>query len=510
MAQKTSINIKPCNIGSSGPHNRRTAEYLANIRKEKIYIRTDLMAKNEAWVSPELGDTSLAERNRQIAAMVKEKTGRAMQTKDREKVNKKTGKVTIVRGSTPIKEGVVVIKEDTTMEQLRHFCEVCRQRWGITPLQVFIHRDEGHYAIPGDTATWKPNLHAHIVWDWMNHDTGKSCKLNVKDMSEMQTVLAECLEMERGTSKAETGKEHLERTDFILAKLKQEAEQAQAERDAAVREADKAKTEQEKLQAGNEERQRRSAELDSEIADKEERAREADRENTDSIKSGIANLLGKGKYAAIEKENTKLKAENERIRKAFPDAVKKEVEKRTKTLTEEKQKAEAERDRALVQNRSLGMERDKAVRQLQEQKTGEQHRISMAVSRATAKKDKTIERLQGALKASRDILNIIADILYKASEVFRRAIDAIIHFATERHKSIFSPSEAADIKSVMQSYGETTEQQKAVGTWLCDYAEHRQPFDEIKHRHTLNEVGDVAEGRYDWKIEREARGSISL
>ena len=31
------------------------------------------------------------------------------------------------------------------------------------------------------------------------------------------------------------------------------------------------------------------------------------------------------------------------------------------------------------------------------------------------------------------------------------------------------------------------------------YAKHRQPFDEIKHRHTLNELGDVAEGRYDWK-----------
>lgn len=54
----------------------------------------------------------------------------------------------------------------------------------------------------------------------------------------------------------------------------------------------------------------------------------------------------------------------------------------------------------------------------------------------------------------------------------------------------------------MQSYGETTEQQKAVGAWLFDYAEHQQPFDEIKHRHTLNEVGDVAEGLYDWKIQR--------
>ena len=53
MAQKTSINIKPCNIGSSEAHNRRTAEYLANIRSEKFYIRTDLMAGNETWVSQE-------------------------------------------------------------------------------------------------------------------------------------------------------------------------------------------------------------------------------------------------------------------------------------------------------------------------------------------------------------------------------------------------------------------------------------------------------------------------
>ena len=229
---KTSINIKPCLVTSSGAHNRRLAEYLANIRKEKIYIRTDLM-KNETWVSPELGDTSLEERSRQIAAMVKKKTGRAMQTKDRKRVNKKTGKVTVVRGSTPIKEGVVVIKEDTAMEQLRHFCEVCKERWGITPLQIFIHRDEGHYETPGDKTTWKPNYHAHIVWDWMNHDTGKSCKLLPQDMSQMQTILAEALGMERGTSKELTGREHLERTDYIIAKQKQEAEKTRIAKEQA-------------------------------------------------------------------------------------------------------------------------------------------------------------------------------------------------------------------------------------------------------------------------------------
>ena len=506
MAQKTSINIKPCNIGSSEAHNRRTAEYLANIRKEKFYIRTDLMAGNETWVAPDFSEATLTDRYNQIAAMVKEKTGRAMQTKDRERVNKKTGKVTIVRGSTPLKEGVVVVKEDTTMEQLRKFCKVCKERWGVTALQVFIHRDEGHYGTPGDNATWKPNLHAHIVWDWMNHDTGKSCKLDEKAMSEMQTILAECLDMERGISKAVTGKEHLERTDFILAKQKQEAERAKAEREAALAAKEEAETERQFIEGENKAKEKYRQSLDNDIADKERQLRDERKAKVDSILDSVSSFVGVGKSAAIEKENAKLKAENERIRKAFPDAVNKEVEKRTKVLATEKQNAETERDRALMQSRSLAIERDKAVRQLQEQKDDERQRISQAVSQATAEKDKTICLLQSTLKASRHILSLFADMLYKASEVFRRAIDAIIHFGTEQHKSFFAPSEAADIKSVMQEYGETTEQQNAVGAWLCDYAESRQPFDEIKHRHTLKEVGDVAEGAYDWKIENMQQG----
>ena len=502
MAQKTSINIKPCNIGSSEAHNRRTAEYLANIRKEKFYIRTDLMAGNETWVAPDFSEATLTDRYNKIAAMVKEKTGRAMQTKDRERVNKKTGKVTIVRGSTPLKEGVVVIKEDTTMEQLRKFCEVCNERWGVTALQVFIHRDEGHYGTPGDNATWKPNLHAHIVWDWMNHDTGKSCKLDEKAMSEMQTVLAECLEMERGTSKAVTGKEHLERTDFIIAKQKQEAERAKAEKEAAIAAKEKTETERQLIEGENKAKEKYRQSLDSEIADKERKLKDERKAKVDSILDSVSSLVGVGKSAAVEKENAKLKAENERIRKAFPDAVKTEVEKQTKALVTEKQKAEAERDRALVQSRSLGMERDKAVRQLQEQQANEQQHIRQAVSQATAEKDKTIRLLESALKESRHILNVLADILYKANEAFKRAIDAIIHFGTEQHKSFFAPSEAADIKSVMQEYGGTAERQETIGTWLCGYAESRKPFDEIKHRQTYKEVADVANGAYDWKIEK--------
>ncbi len=375
MAQKTSINIKPCNIGSSEAHNRRTAEYLANIRKEKFYIRTDLMAGNETWGAPDFSEATLTDRYNQIGAMVKEKTGRAMQTKDRERVNKKTGKVTIVRGSTPLKEGVVVVKEDTTMEQLRKFCKVCKERWGVTALQVFIHRDEGHYGTPGDNATWKPNLHAHIVWDWMNHDTGKSCKLDEKAMSEMQTILAECLDMERGISKAVTGKEHLERTDFILAKQKQEAERAKAEREAALAAKEEAETERQFIEGENKAKEKYRQSLDNDIADKERQLRDERKAKVDSILDSVSSFVGVGKSAAIEKENAKLKAENERMKKAFPDAVKNKVEELTKALVTEKQKAETERGRALVQSRSLAIERDKAVRQLQEQEDGERQRI---------------------------------------------------------------------------------------------------------------------------------------
>ncbi len=500
MAQKTSINIKPCNVRSSGPHNRRSAEYLARIRKENLYIRTDLTAKNEAWGAPELGDTPLTDYHNQIAAMVKEKTGRAMQTKDRKRVNKKTGKVTIVRGSTPLKEGVVVIKEDTTMKQLQHFCEVCKERWGITALQIFIHRDEGHYDVPGDTTTWKPNLHAHIVWDWMNHDTGKSYKLQDTDMSEIQTLLAECLGMERGISKEITGKKHLERTDYIIAKQKQEAERAkaekeaaQAERDAVIRETDRAKSEQVKIQAENEEKERRSVELDSEIADKEERARKADKENTDNIKSGIANLLGKGKYAAIEKENQELKQsvpkEKERLQKLFTKQLEEEVTKRTKVFEDREAEHKRWHEELRLKYNTL-VNKYNAVLQ--------------------AKQDTDYETTN-RLKWRDIVLYCLAQSLYKVSEVFKRVIDGIINFARSAcssggHRDILYNEEAAGIKNVMETYADTEDDKIAIGNWLVGVSVIKGGLSEQEENRAQKEVDDVAKGLYDWRIERGSNG----
>ena len=289
MAQ-TSDHIKPCNIGSSEAHNRRTPEYLKHIGKEKFYIRTDLTPQNSLWVSSSMKGKDLTAYYNDIARMVKKKTGRAMQTKERTVTNKKTGKTKVISGSSPLRESVVVCKQDTTIDQLRAYCDRCHKRWGITALQIFIHLDEGHYGVLGDNSTWKPNCHAHIVWDWMNHETGKSCKLGKEDMSLMQDMVAECLDMERGTRKEETGKVHLERTDFIIAKQKREVEQS--------------KYKKERLEHENRVKEQISMELDSEISRKQDRV---NRENGNAILSGVAGLFGKGKYTDIEKENTQLK-----------------------------------------------------------------------------------------------------------------------------------------------------------------------------------------------------------
>ena len=221
---KASDHVKPCNIEQSERHNRRDAEYLASLNPRTLYVRTELSHNNESYVVPDLKGVTLQQHYDAIKAMVKQKTGRAMQEK-KVTVIGKNGKPKERNGSSPIRESVVNIKPDTTMADLRNYTQKVQERWGVRAIQIHIHKDEGHYTNPDDPSTWQSNLHAHIIWDWMNHETGKSYKLGKKDMEELQDMAAETLDMERGQRKSETGAEHLERNDFILQKQKIEKQE---------------------------------------------------------------------------------------------------------------------------------------------------------------------------------------------------------------------------------------------------------------------------------------------
>jgi len=303
MATKSSIHIKPCNIVSSEAHNRRTAEYMRNIGESRIYVVSKLSTDNEQWVNPDFGTTELRTHYDNIKRMVKEKTGRVMQEKERERKGK-NGKIIKVAGCSPIREGVLLIRADTTLADVHKLGEECKQRWGITPLQIFLHKDEGHWlsgqpeaedreSFQIDGKWFKPNYHAHIVFDWMNHDTGKSCKLNDEDMTEMQSLASDILLMERGQSKTETGKEHLERNDFIIKKQKAELQR--------IEETQRHKKQQVTLA------EQELKQVKSEI--RTDKLKSAATDAATAIASGVGSLFGSGKLKDLEQTNENLRHE---------------------------------------------------------------------------------------------------------------------------------------------------------------------------------------------------------
>lgn len=303
MVTKSSIHIKPCNIASSEAHNRRTAEYMRHIGESRTYVVPELSTDNEQWINPDFGSPDLRMHYDNIRQMVKEKTGRAMQEKERERKGK-NGKIVKIAGCSPIREGVLLVRSDTTLADVRKFGEECQRRWGITPLQIFLHKDEGHWLNGQPEAEdresfkvgdrwFKPNYHAHIVFDWMNHETGKSRKLNDDDMMQMQTLASDILLMERGQSKAVTGKEHLERNDFIIEKQKAELQRM----DAAKRH------KEEQINLAEQELKQVKSEI------RTDKLKKTATTAATAITSGVASLFGSGKLKELERANEKLQDE---------------------------------------------------------------------------------------------------------------------------------------------------------------------------------------------------------
>lgn len=197
MGNITSVHIQACKTASSEIHNLR--------EKDLSYVRDELSHLNESVIYERI--TPALSR---IEDTYTKATGQKMQP-----------------SASPLKEAVLVIREDTTIEDVKHFGELCQKEFGITPIQYHIHKDEGHY--DSITNEWKPNLHAHIVFDFtcyehrmvektaksngktiknesgepekkMVDNYGKSIKLGKSDMSRMQDLAAIATGMERGVA----------------------------------------------------------------------------------------------------------------------------------------------------------------------------------------------------------------------------------------------------------------------------------------------------------------------
>ena len=171
MGKKTCIHFDPVKPGCE-IHNWRM--------KELDYVIKGLTLNNEHWVDPRYEGKTLSDIRKEIAERYQATVGQKMQAK-----------------AAPIREAAVVIKPDTTMADLQLLVKQLEKEFGIKCIQIHIHRDEGFSKTNPDPS--KLNLHAHFVADW-THDDGTSLRLGRPDTSRMQTVAAECLKMERGSS----------------------------------------------------------------------------------------------------------------------------------------------------------------------------------------------------------------------------------------------------------------------------------------------------------------------
>jgi len=183
---KTSINFKAVKSDSEA-HNFR--------KKTFDYIRKDLSSKNEYW-----SEEKISNRLQKIESYCKKKSGRKLQ-----------------KNAMPIREAVVVIKEDTTMQDLHQLSKRLEEELQIRIFQIAIHKDEGHF--DKESKEWKPNYHAHLVADWQDLQTGKTLKHQSFHYSKMQDITAECLGMERGV---EGSKGRLEAVEFKIQKKEEE------------------------------------------------------------------------------------------------------------------------------------------------------------------------------------------------------------------------------------------------------------------------------------------------
>ena len=231
MGKKTSIHVCAAKYGAE-KHNRR--------EKEMKHVHSEYSHLNKTWESSDFKSVAdeirkakerysakhfcrkakLGEDGKQLTIpAIDSKTGNPI-------VDPATGLQKMVpawepdlskpkklpKNAEPIREGVAVITEATTMEQMHELANAIRQRYGIDTKAIYAHLDEGHEHVVTDKDHEKGkyldvpegktimiwNYHAHYIFDWTDHNTGQCINLNRHDMSELQDMLANTFKMERG------------------------------------------------------------------------------------------------------------------------------------------------------------------------------------------------------------------------------------------------------------------------------------------------------------------------
>jgi hypothetical protein len=173
---KSSINFKA--VKPNSEHH--------NFRQGPLdYVFEDLSGRNDSWST-----SSIQDKQKMIEESCQILSGRKLQ-----------------KNATPIREAVVNLQPHHDMADLKRLATELENKFGIRCFQIHIHRDEGQ-------SKEDINHHAHMVFDWQDKRKGSMLRLNKVEMSQIQTLVADTLGMERGELKTNSNRERLEPIEY--------------------------------------------------------------------------------------------------------------------------------------------------------------------------------------------------------------------------------------------------------------------------------------------------------
>lgn len=195
-----------------------------NLRQVKLdYNYPDLQKDNKSFVVE-----SIENRLKEIKSHCKKVSGRKLQ-----------------KNAQPIKEAVVNLKPDTSMDDLKNLAAAIKDKFKVECFQIHIHRDEGHKNDQGELVI---NHHAHMLFDWQNKEKGTTMKFNRLHLSQMQTLVAETLQMERGERRVNSNRDRLTPIEYKADKAQERFMKLQEQNDSLEQKKNEVRARIEKLE----------------------------------------------------------------------------------------------------------------------------------------------------------------------------------------------------------------------------------------------------------------------
>ncbi|MBQ3129444.1 MAG: mobilization protein, partial [Bacteroidaceae bacterium] len=113
-----------------------------------------------------------------------------------------------------------------------------------------------------------------------------------------------------------------------------------------------------------------------------------------------------------------------------------------------------------------------------------------------------IDRLKRHISWQNQIISCLSYLLLRTNEIFRKAVNNIIHLAKDYWQQRFDVGQVAEVKNALNLFGDDKQSQQTAGDFLYFTAKQKGGFDCREQIKARREIDNVVNGHYDYTIKR--------